>query len=546
MIHLQRNTPPIDEHVPFTYSDFSGGLNNKTELKLNQARDLLNMSFLSDLRVGKRTGVYKDEDFIATFHDITFIDRYYRQGTRQWNTVYADKDRFCVDIKIYNIPNVTMGVGYKDQYFFVNGEAIWVMDGLLTVRKMVNPPAGFTPAPSPATIGIWVNDDSVNPKERWYEPCQLELDSTELGTNLIPDGPTIIALKEGRLYVSGVDSDPNNVYISDLDNGFYWPVALPLQAPPNGEKVTCLYEFMNTMVIGRENSIYAIYGNTNIPDSGDDLFRVKSIQTHAGIINSKCVARMHNYMVFVGSDGIVYYMITPLTDVRYFTTKVLSKDVDLFKEPLGFTYEQIEECFATFSNNEYLLSINDKTLIYNYVEQAWTVYDVNVASMLSYNDELKFTLKGATGFYKFREHGHVDAYRDVIKINFTNDIENNAINSYWTSLRDDFGNATYFKHFREIFLVVSTFKNYISNVDVNFEIDYIDVGNLITIADKIAVWGRAVFGDRLLDKDISVSLPTQIGRRGRFLSFTVSNNSIDQPLVLHEMSGDYILRGRRK
>jgi len=160
------------------------------------------------------------------------------------------------------------------------------------------------------------------------------------------------------------------------------------------------------------------------------------------------------------------------------------------------------------------------------------MYDNNGDMMMAFSG-------GSTDIYGWRQPNDLQRYRDTINGVGT------AICGYWTSSRFKFGSATYFKHFRELFAVISTYGIYDSDMKISFEIDFIDIENILEVKDRITVWGRARFGERFIVKDIAASLPTQIGRRGRFMSFTVANDIIDQPIRIHEIAGDYILRGRR-
>jgi len=540
MRYLQRDPAPIDKIEPFNFFDFSGGLNNKTELNDNQARLCLNMDFASNLQIEKRLGVYSVITGIGTStNDIIYIDEYKPYvGANQSVTFTLDKVN--IGLVEFDIPGALRGVTFQDQYFIVDGAGIWVYDGT-TMRRMANPPLGYTPAPAPATIGVWVNDDGVSPKLRWYEPAQLQVDDAELGVNLIPEDPTLIATRLGRIYISGCPADPNNVYITDIENGFYFAVGLPLQPDPNGEVVTCLKEFMDTMIVGRTESVYAIYGNTPEQAISDDLFRMKKIQTHSGIINQDCVVRMHNYLVFVGGDGVVYRMITPLTDVRYVTTDILSKDVDLLSPPINMSLSQLASSRGLFFNERYYLTAGEITIMYNYTELAWMPYDIVPLAYYDNAGTMLMSMADSDGrLYGWRDVNDTDAYTDEIE-----DVET-AISAYWTSKRFNFGNSTYFKHFREIFAVVTVYPTFISTIKLNFEIDLIDVENLLEFKAAIAIWGISEFGDSFGSKDIAASIPTHIGERGRYLSFTIANDVINEPIRLHEVAGDYILRGRRK
>ena len=141
MINLQRDQAPRDNIEPFNFIDFSGGLNNKTELRDNQARACLNMSFASDLQIAKRLGVYANfEDITTSTNDITWIGEY-KPFTGANQSVVFTLDKVVIGAVEFDIPNAIMGETYLDQFFFVDGLGIWVYDGT-TMRRMVNPPTG--------------------------------------------------------------------------------------------------------------------------------------------------------------------------------------------------------------------------------------------------------------------------------------------------------------------------------------------------------------------------------------------------------------------
>jgi hypothetical protein len=68
-------------------------------------------------------------------------------------------------------------------------------------------------------------------------------------------------------------------------------------------------------------------------------------------------------------------------------------------------------------------------------------------------------------------------------------------------------------------------------IDVAFGIDYGEVTGVATIGDQISVYGRAKWGSRFISRNIVQSLPFVIGRRARFITFTISNGYDPQGTV---------------
>ena len=76
MAYVQNNVAPIEKTYVFALKDFSGGLNNRSEiLKDNEASDLINMMFTNGEVNGKRDGQRAIGDFKLDM-PITFIDEF--------------------------------------------------------------------------------------------------------------------------------------------------------------------------------------------------------------------------------------------------------------------------------------------------------------------------------------------------------------------------------------------------------------------------------------------------------------------------------------
>ena len=374
--------------------------------------------------------------------------------------------------------------------------------------------------------------------------------------------------------MSGSVDNPHNVYITDISNAFYCPVGLGIQLPPNGDQVNGLVVFHDSVVVGRNDDIHVIYGNTNRIDV-QDMFLLKKINTHTGFANQSVVQPVHNYLFYLGNDGNVYSMHTTQTNTELLATIILSKTIDLFQAPLNFTYDDFKIACSVFFNDEYYLSIADKVLVYSYRYQAWTLYDKIYARDFVKFEGQFFIGNGFGKLYRFSE-----GYDD----------DGMPITAYWKSKRFDMGEPSVFKQFRELFIVAHTYDDYKSTIKVKFEVDYVDIVKTNTIESELSRWGEAVFGDMFNMYNIFASYPIIIGQRGRVIRITfangvavhsivptnellplsvpedtyckvidvdkfyryngyswdeVNNEKIFQPLKVYEINGEYEFRGRR-
>src|SRR5690606_25852200 len=80
-----------------------------------------------------------------------------------------------------------------------------------------------------------------------------------------------------------------------------------------------------------------------------------------------------------------------------------------------------------------------------------------------------------------------------------------------------------YKQFREFYLVSHTYDSFTSGVRIKIEVDYAAVTEYNFTSDQISVYGRSVWGDRYIDKNISASYPILVGRRGRGVKIILEN-----------------------
>ena len=532
MAYIQKNLPPPIKNQNFAFNNFTGGLNNITSdslLKENEASDILNMSFNEEGTMEKRKGTKKFDDFDYG-HAITFMDKFrVRDGTDKL-IVSTDTELFVDKVKLCDVANSISGVTYLNQYYFVDGESINIYGKFpqadegehikvigtpvddYVVMTVIDPPT-YTPLVSSYTMGVYRYNYSSH--TMWYEPCQQELDDSYKGVGIVPTNPSMICMHKDRLFMDGDLINPGNVFISDILNALYYPVGLPIQLPPNGQAITGMKVFMDSVVCGRPDDIHVIYGNTN-RTALQDVFTMKKINAHCGFVNNNTVVEAHNYLFYLGSDGVVYQMHTTQTDVNVLATSVLSKQLDLFKYPIELSFTDMKICSSIFDDDKFYLFHPKVTLVYSYKFMAWTLYKgINVMFAVNIDNDL---LLGSNDHYIYSS---LNEYHD----------SGIPIVAYYASKMFDFGYASNYKQYKELYVIAHVFNDFISTINVRYEIDYVDVEQVATIINQISKWGVAVWGDRFITRNIAPSLPVTIGRRGRKLRFIIKNGEVIKQIV---------------
>lgn len=523
MAFVQKSTPPPNKILNFSYRDFSGGLNNRSDqLQDNEASSILNLDFADDTLFEKRKGQTYFDEFI-TETPIIYIDEYKPYQNTNLLIRATESKVYIEDQLLANVAGKINGVNHSGKYIFCDGSKLYIY-GLFAqeastyvniigtpinnnvLLEIVSPADGHPRLDITHVQGVY-NIDYTNSKI-YYEPCENEFTDTYSGANKVPENINYLVSHNGRIFASGNDKDNDNVFISDVRNPFYFPVSLPIQLPPNSDKIVGMVVYDNSVVVGRQNDLYAILGNTNRTDMGVDPFQLKRINTHTGFANNDSIDVAHNYLFYLGYDGNMYSLGSTRADEKQLVTTILSQQIDLVKEPIGVNINDLSGANSVFFRDMWYLNIEDVTLIYSYRHRAWTMFKkLNSKFMYVLNNQLIWS----------NESGRVIKFSDTVYLDFGEPYE-----AHWYSKFFDMDTANNFKQFREFFLVAHAYEDYASDINVLFEVDYTDLKERIIVSNQIAVWGKSIWGDRFVTRNISESVPFVLGRRGRNIRIKIS------------------------
>lgn len=531
MAYIQKTTPPPNKLLNFSLKNFVGGLNNRSnELQVNESSDLLNMRFNNDTVMEKRYGT-QYYDTMQLDDEVRYVDQF---------MPYTDSDILirATNTKVYfgstlvaTVAGLITGTNYNGKYFFSDGVKIYVYGKFpqtgstyevlvgtaipdFILMELTSPPTGYTPLGTAEVRGV-TKYDYTN-KKVWYEPCQNEKTDTYKGENVVPTDIKYLVNHNGRMFASGSDKDNDNVFISAISNPYYFPSILPMQLPPNSDKIMGMTVYDGAVVVGRQHDIYVITGNTNRPDTGSEVFQLKRMNTHTGFANNRSANIVNNYLFFLGHDGNVYSLASIRSDQRILSTTILTQKLSFFDAPVDLERADLANACSIYFQDEWYLSMKDKVLIYSYLHRAWTMYN-NL---------------DARGFYSL-EDTLIWGRSDGRLAQFSEDYYDLGLpfEAHWYSKPFDMDEANNYKQFRDFFLVAHTYDDRKSDVNITFEIDYNDVSGINQMSNQISVWGTAKWGDRFINRNIVSSTPFTLGRRGRSIRFKLSNGYFPSPSV---------------
>jgi hypothetical protein len=530
MAFINKTPAPPQTRKGFIVNSFSGGLINDVThslMKDNQSPDMLNMAFKDDGIMEKRRGFIKYEEITHPNGNVTYLDTFHKlDGSDLLITQILEeavKKVYVDGVFLCDVAGQIQGANYLGKYYFVDGDKLRVYDGT-TVKTVVGTPGGYTPPEGDVRAKGEVKSDSTS---IWYEPCAKELEDALLGLNMIPPKPTLCVVSKDRLVLSGSLDNKNYVYLSDVFNPVYFPASLPVQPAPTGDKITGLYFFMDSLVIAREEDIYVLYGNS-LDGAGAEAFRLKKINTHTGMPNQFCASIAHNYLFYVGTDGKAYRMHTTQTNTDVLATAVLSRGVNFLSSPINMQLSNIKDVKTHFSvvDGNWYVNIYGKILVYNYTSMAWTIWTNNRSTMCkSHKNKLVFaTSYGLLAYPRNAEEAEAFGVENYEYQDYDQLLDvPMPYKCYWHSRTLDMGTPTRYKQFRDIFVVAHTYNNYIADVNVNFQTDYTDVLGSMNVINMISRWGKAIFGDRFISRNIVRSEPFVIGQRGKVFAFIFGN-----------------------
>lgn len=391
----------------------------------------------------------------------------------------------------------------------------------------------YTPKDGKNIIGeeVWDDEKLI----AYYLPCELEIADDYAGESYFPDSPNIITVHNSRLFIAGDSTQPHGVYMSRTSQPLYFPSNAGVSVKPDGNPIIDLVVFDNALIIGRNNDMYVLYGNSEYQTSASDPYYIKQMDVSCGFMNINCGALLNNYYIYLGYDGRFYKLNTPTTYVEYLMTSPLQHKCDIYTEPLSISQNAIVATNAVAYRNEIYFVIDKQfTVVYSYDNMAFTYFKGwNESCLRSYQNKL---LIG-------RNDGKIAIYCDDEEI--YNDI-GNAIECHYDTKRFDFNSSIMFKYFKKFMITSYAWNDIDSSIKVFVEVDQTDIDITDLISSNMsrfdrAKWDRDIFNNRNLYKSQYYDLDI----RGRTIKFKFKNTITDESMRIYDLNILYGLRDVR-
>lgn len=202
-----------------------------------------------------------------------------------------------------------------------------------------------------------------------------------------------ILLHWDHILLSEDDTNPYQVYVSDLNNPRYYPVTNTIKFDTGKrEPITAIVRYQDMLVFFTKTTIQTLTGKQPVPGI-DDLYNRSLIHDGIGCVAGQSAKVVGNNIIFLSSEGLM--MLKP----NYF--KLESMNVQRIDFPIKNEITSDEDACALTYDSQYWITFPQKKVTYRlYHESGMWVKDVssklNFHQYLQYgNDVYNLTLDGS-------------------------------------------------------------------------------------------------------------------------------------------------------
>lgn len=376
--------------------------------------------------------------------------------------------------------------------------------------------------------------------DKWicYVPCYSQLADANSGVGYVPSNPNVLTVHQNRLVISGDKDNPHTFCISTQDGyGILLPMYFPSNAimscSANGKPIIDMFTFDGALIVGRNEDIYVMYGDSIYSSSLTTRYYMKRMDATVGFMCRNCGALMNNYYIYLGYDGRFYGLNTPTTFVEYLVTKPLDWKLDIYGSPFNFSKGIVINIDTVPYKNEVIFALpNDFVVVYNYDNMAYTYYTGWKAKCL-YTDGLMLHIGTTDGkFLQWKDYDD-KCYDDLGR----------AISCALATKRYDLQATANFKYFKRFMLTTHAYDFATCNIQTDFQVDTFSIFgdeeyelHSSNATFGISEWGKAFFGNQEILKSGWYNLDI----RGRNIKFTFSNNGLK---ISTDDGGNTIVQG---
>lgn len=316
-----------------------------------------------------------------------------------------------------------------------------------------------------------------------------------------------------------VTDHPSRFYFSNLNTLNTWSALDFIDVTPSdGDEIVGAIVLGEDLYIFKRNTVY------RVRVTGDSVspFSVRRTFSHVGAVSTYAIKNINNTIVFASNDGV--YAFDGNRSIK------ISTDVDptwlnINKAKLSEIsmahYKKLSHVWISYADGS--ATTNDKTLVWDYSNQAWTLYKgINAASTDTYIDGgvEKLFHGDYAGFVFQDDSGDSD---DAV-----------AIDAYWVSKWNDFGDPMINKEMRHSVIVADNSGDH--NLQFGYSYDFQD-DNLkiisIPLKDQGGIWDTAIWDADQWGSASFIVKRLDLRGQGRFWNVRFSNDLISENFTVY-------------
>lgn len=182
--------------------------------------------------------------------------------------------------------------------------------------------------------------------------------------------PKYLEVNNNRLLITGFSAAPSSVVPSELINPYIYKAENLFEVRTNdGDVISGIKTYNDETLIFKRKSFYRLLGDN--PSN----YSISEVSLEYGCLNNKTIIEFKERLAWLDRQGIVLY--------NGSTYEVISTKIEPIFRRMNFTAAETQACAVHFNNRNQVWfgipidgsQVNNITLVYDYLIQAWTIFD---------------------------------------------------------------------------------------------------------------------------------------------------------------------------